>query len=175
MAKALAIGDVAPNFDLSSTEDVLLMLRDEAPRTAVLLYFFAPDADGQLARCKSDLQALSRSRDDLQRVQAKSMAISPQKINILKGLQQELGLGFPLLRDDRKFLAAYGVKIPEDGIAQPALVVVDRNQKVIWMANPVESVAEALPEITKLIKALPASTAQYPRSIINRLVNLWVN
>lgn len=52
MARALAIGDVAPNFDLSSTEDVLLMLRDEAPRTAVLLYFFSPDAEGQLERCR---------------------------------------------------------------------------------------------------------------------------
>jgi peroxiredoxin len=175
MAKALAIGDIAPNFDLSSTEDVLLMLRDEAPRTAVLLYLFSPDADGQLERCKADLQTLSRSRDELQKLQAKSMAISPQKISILKDLQQELGLSFPLLRDDRKFSAAYGVVTPDEGIAQPALVVVDRSQKVIWLSNPVESVAEAMPTITKLIKALPASTAQYPRSIINRLVNLWVN
>ena len=175
MARELTIGDVAPNFDLSSTEDVLLMLRDEAPRTAVLLYFFTTDSDGQLERCKADLQTLSQSRDELQKLQAKALAISPQKLNILKGLQQELGLNFPLLRDDRRFSAAYGIVSPEEGAAQPALVVVDRSQKVIWLSNPVGSVAEAMPEVTKLIKGLPASTAQYPRSIVNRLVDFWVN
>lgn len=175
MAKALAVGDVAPNFDLSSTEDVLLMLRDETPRTAVLLYFFSADSDGQLERCRADLQALSQCRDELQKAQAKVLAVSPQKVNVLKGLQQELGLNFPLLRDDRRFSAAYGIESPEEGAAQPALVVVDRSQQVIWLSNPIGSVAEVIPEVISLLKRLPASTAQYPRSIVNRLVNLWVN
>lgn len=124
---------------------------------------------------QADLQALSQARDDLKKSQAKAMAISPQKVNVLKELQRELGLNFPLLRDDRKFSAAYGVVVPEEGVAPPGLVVVDRYQKVLWLSNPVESVAEAMPTIMKLIKGLPASTAQYPRSIINRLVDLWVN
>jgi peroxiredoxin len=175
MAKALAIGDVAPNFDLSSTEDVLLMLRDEAPRTAVVLYFFAADSDGQLEQCKTDLQALSRYRDELQRIQAKVLAVSPQKLDVLKVLQRELDLNFPLLRDDRDFSRAYGVVTLEEGPAQPALIVVDRYQRVIWISNPIGSVVEAMPTISKKIKDLPASTTQYPRSIVNRLVNLWVN
>ena len=39
MAATLVVGDEAPNFDLTSTEDVVLMLCDEVPRMAVLLYF----------------------------------------------------------------------------------------------------------------------------------------
>ena len=42
----LSPGDEAPNFDLTSTEDVVLMLRDEVSRTAALLYFFDVEAEG---------------------------------------------------------------------------------------------------------------------------------
>ena len=52
----LRVGDEAPNFDLTSTEDVLLMLRDEIPRSPVLLYFFPVEfATG----VKDDLSSLA--------------------------------------------------------------------------------------------------------------------
>ena len=60
MTARITIGDEAPNFDLSSTEGVLLMLRDEVPRTSVLLYFFS-DLDG--AETRADLQALAGAPD----------------------------------------------------------------------------------------------------------------
>ena len=56
MAPTVSIGDEAPNFDLTSTEDVVIMLRDEVPRSAVLLYVFSdPFADAT----REDLQALA--------------------------------------------------------------------------------------------------------------------
>ena len=35
------IGETAPNFDLSSTEGALLMLRDECVHSALVVYFRA--------------------------------------------------------------------------------------------------------------------------------------
>ncbi len=57
MPGPVSIGDEAPNFDLSSTEDALLMLKDEVIRTAVVVYFFADPASDRVQR---DLDALSR-------------------------------------------------------------------------------------------------------------------
>ncbi|HEY8022838.1 MAG TPA: redoxin domain-containing protein [Thermoanaerobaculia bacterium] len=169
----IAIGDEAPNFDLSSTEGVLLMLRDEVNQTALVLYFFAdPASDG----ARRDLDALNRSLKDLARQRARVLAISPAKLDDLKKVQVERQLLFPLLHDDRDFSAKYGVAAPEEGKpAAPALVVVSRRQKVLWLANPVAAVDEAMPQVLKLLRTLPSPTASYEKRVINRLVDWWVN
>jgi peroxiredoxin len=169
----ISIGDEAPNFDLTSTEDALLMLRDEVIQTAIVLYFFAdPAAD----RAGSDLEALNRNLDPLGRLRARVLGVSPAKIDELKKLQVRRKLLFPLLHDDRDFSARYGVTPPAEGqSAAPALVVVSRRQKVLWLANPVTAVADTLPELLKVLKAQPSPTASYPKKVINRLIDRWVN
>jgi peroxiredoxin len=173
MTSAISLGDEAPNFDLSSTEGCVLMLRDEVIRTAVVLYFFAdPESD----RVERDLSALSRRRDGLARLRTKVLAVAPLPMARLLGLQRSLDLRFPLLRDDRDFSRLYGVAAAAEGQPPaPALVVVDRRQRVRWLANPVAGAADALPQIEKLLAALPSPTASYPRRVVNRLVDRWVN
>ena len=175
----LAIGDEAPNFDLSSTENALLMLRDEIIQNAVVLYFFAAESE----RTVRDLLALHGALDPLARLRARVLGVSPVKLDDLKKLQAARHLLFPLLHDDRDFTAKYGV-IPEVSApgeagasppAPPALVVVSRKQRVLWLANPVTAVADALPQIRKLLKNLPSPTTSYPKSIVNRVVDFWVN
>lgn len=173
MPGPISIGDVAPNFDLSSTEDALLMLKDEVVRTAVLVYFFADPASDRAHR---DLDALSGRIESLRKMAVRVLGVSPAKLDDLRKLQMERKILFPLLHDDRKFSAAYGVTSPEEGRpADPALVVVDRRQEVKWLANPVASVAEALPQVEALLKAMPSPTGSYPKSVINRLIDRWVN
>lgn len=166
MSAAIAIGDEAPNFDLTSTEDVVLMLRDEVPRTTVVLYFFADPASPAV---RGDLAALSARHAAWRRLSAKALAVSPAPLAALKPVQRELGLSFPLLHDDRGRSAAYGVE------SAPALAVVSREQRLVWLANPVAAVADVLPEVEKLLRSEPSPTALYPRSVINRWVDRWVN
>ena len=86
MPGPISIGDVAPNFDLSSTEEALLMLKDEVTRTALVIYFFAdPESD----RVQRDLDALSHSRDALVKLQTRVLAVSPAKLDDLKKLQKD--------------------------------------------------------------------------------------
>lgn len=170
MPGTVSIGDTAPNFDLSSTENAVLMLKDEVIRTAVVLYFFADPGSDRVHR---DLDALNRGLGAIVKLSARVLAVSPAKLDELKKLQAERKLLFPLLHDDRNFSAAYGV-VPgaPERPADPALVVVGRRQDVKWLANPVASAADALPQIEKLLKDLPSSTRSYPKSVINRSVEL---
>jgi peroxiredoxin len=167
----LAVGDAAPNFDLTSTEDVVLMLRDEVSRTPVVLYFFAEPAS---ERARGDLASLSRDLPALAHLRAKVLAVSPAPLAELKRLQRDLNLRFPLLHDDRGFSAAW-VGGAEGTPTAPALALVGHDQRVLWLAAPAPTAAEALPEFLRLIKDQPASTALYPKRVINRLVDRWVN
>jgi peroxiredoxin len=172
MAAAVSIGDEAPNFDLSSTEGVLLMLRDEVIQTAQVLYFFADPASDRVQR---DLDALNRGLDDLARLRSRVLAVSATPLEELKALQARRTLLFPLLHDDRNFAAAYGVTAEEGKQPAPALFVVSRRQRILWLANPVGPVEEAMPQVLKILKTQPSPTTSYPKSVINRLVDRWVN
>jgi len=173
MTGPISIGDEAPNFDLSSTEDALLMLKDEVVRTAIVVYFFADPAS---ERAQRDLAALNGSRAAIEALGARVLGVSPAKLDELKKLQVAGKLRFPLLHDDRNFSAAYGVTAPAEGrTSDPALVLVSRRQKVRWLANPVASVEGAMPEVLKSLKGLPSSTETYQKSVINRWIDRWVN
>ena len=173
MPGPVSIGDVAPNFDLSSTEDAVLMLKDEVVRTAVVVYFFTDPSSDRVHR---DLDALSRRVEALRKLAVRVLAVSPAKLDDLKKLQAERKLLFPLLHDDRNFSASYGVIPPAEGRpADPALVVVGRRQDVKWLANPVASVGDALPQVEALLKDLPSPTRSYPKTVINKLIDHWVN
>ena len=148
------------------------MLCDEIPRMVVLLYFFgAPTSD----RSRRDLQLLASSQDDLAGNRAVIMGVSRTKLPGLKETQRELNLRFPLLYDDRDFSAAYGIETPEEGDPEPAIYLIDRDQKVIWMANPLTSLETALQEVTAVLQDQPAPTYHYPGKVVNRVVNWWVN
>ena len=162
MPGPISIGDEAPNFDLSSTEECLLMLKDEVVRTALVLYFFADPASERVLR---DLDTLNAQLDSLVKRQVRVLAVSPVPLDALKALQRERKLLFPLLHDDRNFSAAYGVA------AEPALVVVGRGREVRWIANPVAAVEPALPAVERALKGMPPATGSYPGSVINRWID----
>ena len=172
MTATISIGDEAPDFDLSSTEGVLLMLRDEVPRAFVLLYVFE---DPESERVRADLKALAEAQSTLAELHAKILCLAPVKMPQLMELQVDLGLPFPLLRDDRSFCAEYGVEAEEGHTAEPALVLVDRGLRVAWLENPVSSAAAALAAVRSTLKGQSSPTSNYPKSVINRLVDRWVN
>lgn len=168
----LAPDDEAPNFDLTSTEGSVLMLRDEVSRTAALLYFFSAEADGS----RQALSALGAAWSRLGRHRTRVYGVADAAPEALGELQRELDLPFPLLSDDRGFAAQYGVAPAAEGeAAPPALFLVDRRQRIAWMANPAPAIDEALAAVDKAAADLPGPTSNYPKSVVNRVVNWWVN
>ena len=168
----LAAGDEAPNLDLTSTEGSVLMLSEEVSRTAVLLYFF----DAEDEECREALAALTGAWSRLGRHRARVFGVAKADPETLMELQRELSLPFPLLSDDRGFAAYYGVEAAaEDDAPAPALFLVDRNQQIAWSANPAPEMAEALGAVDRTLAALPGPTSNYPKSVLNRVVDWWVN
>jgi len=165
MTLAAEVGAGAPNFDLASTEGVVIMLRDEVPRSGVVLYLFFGEAD---ERVQKDLQALEARRDSFASSSSHILALSSLKLDDLSALQASLGLGFPLLHDDREFLSAYGVG--EDG-AHRALFLVGRDETIRWSTVPVDAVESVIDGLLAELAGLSRSTSNYPKSILNRFID----
>ena len=166
MAELVGVGDEAPNFDLTSTENAVLMLRDEVPRSPVLLFFFA-DAKG----AEEHLVKLAGAAKESAARGVKIFGISTLSMAELTTLQRDHGLPFPLLHDDRGFSRGYGCS---EG-SERALFLVDRAQRIAWLERAPDDVTRAVAAALKAVEKMPTSTANYPRSVINRLVDRWVN
>lgn len=157
------VGERAPDFDLTSTEDCVLTLRDAVGRAAALLYFFA-DPESETAR--TDLQALAALNPRLPGP-LRALAISPTPIPRLKELQRELRLPFPLLRDDRALAAGYGF---DTETGHPVLALVDRRQHLAWLGRNDTSVESSAEELEDVLRHLEPPTALLPRRLVNRLI-----
>lgn len=168
MSATLEIGKQAPNFDLASTEDVVLMLRDEVPRTPVLLFFF-----GEIEAARNELEALGAISTELASLGVKAMAISSVKLDELKAAQKDMKLGFPLLHDDRNLSRAYGVDEQSETKQEAIFVLVGKDQTVRWIGRPPLS-EQALRDAVATTRKV-SSSVNYPRRVINRLVDRWVN
>lgn len=166
------IGSIAPNFDLTSTEGVVLMLRDEVVRTALVLYFFAAANERELR----DLEDLNARVEPLRRQTARVLAVSPLPLETLGKLQREGKLRFPLLHDDRGFSASYGIAPSGEGQpAAPALAVVDRRQALRYLERSFAGVQAVLAGAEAALKALPSPTQDYPKGVVNRWIDYRVN
>lgn len=168
MRAKLEVGQEAPNFDLASTEDVVLMLRDEVPRTPVLLYFF-----GEVEPAESELRALGGISRELAGSGVKIMAVSAAKLEELKAVQNKLRLAFPLLHDDRNLSLAYREESEDEQSGIGVFVLVGRDQKVRWIGQAPLAAEAIRSEVAAARKV--SSSVNYPRRVINRLVDLWVN
>lgn len=142
------------------------MLRDEAVRCAVIVYCFADPAAAEARRELAALAAASGSIPGPIEI----LGVSPAPMDALKALQNELRLPFPLLRDDRGLMAAYGFEAAEEETPEPVLAVVDRQQRLAWYRRPAGDVESAWPEIAGCVKRMPPPTSNYPRTVVNRLV-----
>jgi peroxiredoxin len=162
----LTVGDPAPNFDLTSTENVVLMLRDEVPRVQVLLYFFdgVHEATGQLVE-------LARGAVEWAGKGIRILGISQAPLEDLAAAQQKNGLPFPLLHDDRELSALYGAGCGEGSVA----VLVDHDQRIAMIERQPQDLSGSVSSFLAERGKRRNSTANYPTSVINRLVKRWVN
>jgi peroxiredoxin len=142
------------------------MLRDEVVRSAVIVYCFDDPAD---EGARTALTALAARHGSIPGP-VEIFAVSPAPMEALKSLQKELGLPFPLLRDDRGLMAAYGVERAEEEAAEPVLAVVDRQQRLAWYRRPAGAVDVAWPEVVACVERMKPPTSNYPRTVVNRLV-----
>jgi peroxiredoxin (alkyl hydroperoxide reductase subunit C) len=124
-------GARAPDFSLSDQDGATVSLKDLEGQHSVLVFFpaaFSPVCTDQLSVYEEVLPEL-RSRG------AELYGISVDSAFSLKVFRSSLGTTFPLLSDFHpkgEVARAYGVWVPERGIATRALVMIGPDLDVQW-------------------------------------------
>ncbi len=127
----IAVGTVAPDFELVNQLREPVRLSDFRHRQHVVLAFhplaFTPV-------CSAQVESYERERARLDALGARVLAISTDPGPSKKAWADSLGVSYDLLSDFHphgQVAAAYGV-LREDGLAERALVVVDKRGIVGW-------------------------------------------
>ena len=128
---ALAPGTRAPEFTLNSTPDQTLALRELGGRPVVLLFY---PADWSPV-CGDELALFNEVLPDIRELGAALVGISVDGVWCHAAFARERHLHFPLLADFEPKGAvarAYGVYRAQEGTAERALFVIDRDGVVRW-------------------------------------------
>jgi peroxiredoxin len=129
---SLKEGDIAPDFTLPSTQGGKVTLSSFRGKNTVVLAFFPAAFTGGWTREITAYQAGIAKFDSND---TKVFGISTDNTPSQKEFATKLNASFPLLSDfyDRKVAAAYGVLMPQNGMANRATFVVDKEGKIVYI------------------------------------------
>jgi peroxiredoxin len=126
---ALAVGEVAPDFELSATGNRKIKLSDYRGKKNVVLAFY-PFAFSPT--CSLQLPGLQAQLNEFAQYDAEVLGLSVDSKHSNTAFAEHLHLNFPLLSDFyRKVTEAYGV-MREGGFAERATFVIDKQGKIVY-------------------------------------------
>jgi peroxiredoxin len=148
---ALKVGDIAPDFALSDTENQSVRLSEEIRKNPYTVIAFFPAAFSSV--CTNEMNVFEEALEEFRGLGAGIIAISVDNRHALKEFAGRNGLEFPVLSDffpHGKVAAAFGV-LGEDGTAERALFILDQDRRVRYGYVSERSVN---PGADRLIEAL---------------------
>ncbi len=150
MSRTPDVGDVAPDFTLSSTEGSIT-LSERLQRRAVLLVFYpgddTPVCTRQLCDYRDNLDGFAGLGVDV-------LALNPQKLDSHERFAKKHGFPFPLLSDpDRLVCKAYGAS-GLLGMTKRALVLIGRDGRVRWRRTDLPIFRRSAEELRDVIREL---------------------
>lgn len=129
----LTVGDEAPDFTLNSaTSDDKVTLSSFRGQKNVVLAFFPFAFSGT---CSAQLPSYEAELERFRSYDTEVLGISMDARHSLSHWAKEIGVTFPLLSDfypQGKVADEYGVRHPA-GMAERALVIVDKAGKIAWI------------------------------------------
>ncbi len=126
---ALAVGEMAPDFELSATSNRKIKLSDYRGKKNVVLAFY-PFAFSPV--CSLQLPGLQTQLNEFAQHDAEVLGISVDSKHSNTAFAQHLHLQFPLLSDfNRTVIKDYGV-MREGGFAERATFVIDKQGKIAY-------------------------------------------
>lgn len=147
----LPLGTRAPPIRLSDTDGSTWDLAERASGDSVVVLFYrgawCPHSRRQLVDMQSNLQMFTARGTRL-------VAVSVDSVETSRETAEELGLDFPVLSDPNAEVGrAFGIHDEANGIAWPAVFVVDDGDRIVWRA--VESTYQAQAPARRVLAALP--------------------
>lgn len=122
-------GDIAPDFELPSTQGTL-RLSDLTAKSKVLLAFYTED---NTPLCSSEVSVLSDDYELVRDLNAEVVAVSADSLESHQEFSKKLGgVPFPLVSDENLEAArAYGVVDDARKRSQRAVFVIDKGGKIL--------------------------------------------
>ncbi len=126
-----AVGELAPDFTLSSTADEEVTLSSFQGKSNVVLAFF-PLAFTSV--CTDEMGCFTEASALFEGVDAKVFGISVDSVPALKEFKAKNGFGIDLLSDfKRDVCRAYGTLMEDAFFSKRAYVIVDKQGIVRWV------------------------------------------
>jgi peroxiredoxin len=155
MAQILPAGQSAPEFDLRVTPDQTLSLKEMRGRRVVLAFY---PADWSPV-CGDQMALYNEVLPEFQKHNAQIIGLSVDGVWCHSAFAKDRNLHFPLAADFEpkgEVAKAYGAYRDEDGIAERALFVIDKNGVIAWSycspiaVNPgADGILEALENLSQ--------------------------
>jgi peroxiredoxin (alkyl hydroperoxide reductase subunit C) len=150
--RALKIGDDAPDFTLRTADGGSFTLSEHRGKQNVVLAFFPFAFSGT---CSAQMPGYEAELERFRSYDTAVVGVSMDGHHALRNWAKQIGVTFPLLSDfypQGKVADLYGVRHPA-GMAERALIVVDKAGKVAWIhvQRPMGEVpdAEAMFEVLR--------------------------
>lgn len=127
----LRVGTKAPDFDLKDTPDQTVKLSELRGRPVVLMFYpadFSPI-------CGNEVSLFNEILPEFQRHDAQLLGLSVDNVWCHLAFAREYKLRFPLLADFHpkgEAAQSYQAYREEDGEAERALYVIDKDGKIAW-------------------------------------------
>lgn len=132
LTPTLKAGDEAPDFTLAATDGAKYTLSQFRGQKNVVLAFFPFAFSGT---CSAQMPSYQAELERFNGYDTQVFGISMDAMHSLKHWAGELGLTYPLLSDfypQGKVADLYGVRHAA-GMAERALIVVDKQGKIAWI------------------------------------------
>lgn len=139
MSSTLKVGDTAPDFTLPATDGSKVTLSALRGKTVVLAFFPAAFTGG----CTAEMQKYQLDLDKFSGSGAEVYGISTDNTPSQREFATKLKLAFPLLSDfkDRAVSQAYGVFVPDHGVANRVTFVIGPDGRIEFMEAGKDAIA----------------------------------
>ena len=154
MKMSIQIGDIAPDFELESTDGSLYKLSEEVAKTPVLLNFYIGDFG---INCTNYMNIFNERLDDLLDLGISMIGINHDSMDSHTGFKKMTGLKWELLFDkDKNVAKTYGAIVGPGhmvtGFTNREFILVGKDMKVLytWKAG----VPKDLPEFDAVLNGV---------------------
>jgi peroxiredoxin len=156
---AIAVGQVAPDFNLKDQYDKEVKLSDFAGKKNVVIVFYPLDWS---PTCTKEHACFVNDMKKFEMLDAEVLGVSVDSAWSHKAYAEKMGIKYSLLADFQPRGAVadkYGVYLSDKGITGRAIVIVNKGGKVAWAKNYDIPVVPDIAEVASALQHVKTATA----------------